>query len=165
MAKPKEQINRVIGGLDGWQRRHRIPAISYGMIKKFGDDNANLLVVALGLVRIHCYLPVAAGSGHRPRLYRGRLVGQWDRAHPAPVPGHRLPVQSGPGSLPSYTAAYSVSLSAWPVLLYGAQGVTQTAEQAMARVWNVPANPPTRLFAAPGSEPREAWRPSVAPSL
>jgi uncharacterized BrkB/YihY/UPF0761 family membrane protein len=33
--------------VDGWQRRHRWAGVPYAVLKKFGNDNANLVVVAL----------------------------------------------------------------------------------------------------------------------
>ena len=38
---------RLLGTVDGWQRRNRLAGRAYGVVKKFGDDNANLLVVSL----------------------------------------------------------------------------------------------------------------------
>src|SRR5512146_3099387 len=40
-------MNKVMGGLDGWQRRTGWAGVPYAVVKKFGDDNANLVVVAL----------------------------------------------------------------------------------------------------------------------
>src|SRR5690349_13729433 len=40
-------LQAVMGMLDGWQRRARWAGVPYAVMKKFGDDNANLLVVSL----------------------------------------------------------------------------------------------------------------------
>ena len=37
----------MIAAIDSWQRRTRWAGVPYAVVKKFGDDNANLLVVAL----------------------------------------------------------------------------------------------------------------------
>src|SRR5437016_9521461 len=37
----------MMAALDGWQRQARWVGVPYAVMKKFGDDNANLLVVAL----------------------------------------------------------------------------------------------------------------------
>src|ERR1700753_2625986 len=37
----------VLGAVDRWQRRHSWTGVPYAVVKKFGDDNANLLTVAL----------------------------------------------------------------------------------------------------------------------
>ena len=39
---------RLVRRVDSWQRRTRPVAIAYAAIRKFGDDDANLWVVALG---------------------------------------------------------------------------------------------------------------------
>jgi hypothetical protein len=46
-VSPAEPLRRVMEAVDGWQRRTRWAGVPYGVVKKFGDDNANLLVVAL----------------------------------------------------------------------------------------------------------------------
>jgi membrane protein len=46
-VKPAGIPGRVIAAIDGWQRRTRWVGVPYAVQKKFGDDDANLLVVAL----------------------------------------------------------------------------------------------------------------------
>ena len=41
-------IQRLLAIIDGWQRTNRPVGLVYAVIKKFGDDNANQFVVALG---------------------------------------------------------------------------------------------------------------------
>jgi hypothetical protein len=38
-------LDAVVAQGDRWQRSHRYPAILYGVLKKFGDDDASHLVV------------------------------------------------------------------------------------------------------------------------
>ena len=40
-------LRKLMGALDRWQRRTRWAGVAYAVVKKFGDDNANLLVVSL----------------------------------------------------------------------------------------------------------------------
>jgi len=40
-------VRRVMAAVDGWQRRTRWAGATYAVVKKFGDDNANLVVVGL----------------------------------------------------------------------------------------------------------------------
>ena len=47
MVNPVEPLRKVIGAVDAWQRRSRWAGVPYAVVKKFGDDNANLVVVAL----------------------------------------------------------------------------------------------------------------------
>src|SRR5580658_11350272 len=42
-----EPLRKVIGAVDRWQRRVPWAGVPYAVMKKFGDDNANLVVVAL----------------------------------------------------------------------------------------------------------------------
>jgi len=44
---PVEPLRRVMGPVDRWQRRVPWAGVPYAVVKKFGDDNANLLVLAL----------------------------------------------------------------------------------------------------------------------
>src|SRR5579859_2929199 len=40
-------IGAVMSAVDRWQRRTPWAGVCYAVVKKFGDDNANLVVVAL----------------------------------------------------------------------------------------------------------------------
>ena len=42
-----DPVRKVMGAVDGFQRRHRWVGVPYAVQKKFGNDNANLVVVAL----------------------------------------------------------------------------------------------------------------------
>ena len=33
MANPQAVLSRVVGAIDGWQRRRPIPSVSYGVVK------------------------------------------------------------------------------------------------------------------------------------
>ncbi len=132
---------------DNWQRRHRVTAVSYAVVKKFGDDDANSYVVGLGWFGFVAIYPLllavvtifgfvgAASLGHRfvATLHQFPIVGpQFDAAH-------------GSSRLHGSAVALTFGLLG---LIYGAQGVTQTAQQAMVRVWNIPQ------LDAPGFLPR-----------
>jgi len=41
-------LKRLIAAVDRWQRGNRIAGPTYGVIKKFSDDNASMLTVVLG---------------------------------------------------------------------------------------------------------------------
>ena len=47
MVTPLAPARRVMGAVDRWQRRTGWAGAAYGVVKKFGDDNANLVVVAM----------------------------------------------------------------------------------------------------------------------
>lgn len=140
-------FERSPAAADKWQRSHRFAAVTYGVLKKFGDDNANQFVVGLGwygFVAIYPLLLVvitvfgfigAASLGHH-------LV---STLHEFPVVGTQFDPERGSSSLHGSSVGLAVGLIG---LLYGAQGVTQTAQQAMERVWNIPQ------LDAPGFLPR-----------
>ena len=54
-------MRNLVLALDRWQRRHRSIAVTYGVVKKFSDDDANLLVVALGWYGFTAIYPLLLG--------------------------------------------------------------------------------------------------------
>jgi uncharacterized BrkB/YihY/UPF0761 family membrane protein len=136
MVNPVEPLSKAIGAVDAWQRRSRWAGVPYAVVKKFGDDNANLVVVALAwygfsaifpllLVLVTVFALIGAqsiGNGVLHTLHEFPLVGS------AFSPENHSALHSSPLGL-------AVGLIG---LIYGAQGVTQTAQLAMATVWNIP---------------------------
>ncbi len=130
-------FDRLLRTLDDWQRDHRFAGVAYGVVRKFGDDDANLYVVALGwygftaiypllLVVVTVFGFIGVGSlGH----------GVVDTLHQFPVIGSEFNPGTGGSNLHGSPLALVVGIVG---LVYGAQGVTQTAERAMTAVWNVP---------------------------
>jgi len=140
-------LTRLLAAMDRWQRRNRVAAPAYGVIKKFGDDQANLLVVALGwygftaiyplllvVVTVFGFIGVASlGSGIVKTL------------HQFPVIGSQFNPGNGGSNLHGSVIGLVIGVAG---LIYGAQGVTQTAHQAMITVWDTPTD------ARPGILPR-----------
>jgi uncharacterized BrkB/YihY/UPF0761 family membrane protein len=127
----------VVGVFDRWQRRHRVPAAAYGVVKKFGDDNANLLVVSLAWYGFTAIFPlllvvVTVLGFIGEKSLGGTFV---STLHQFPVIGDSFNPASSE-RLHGSTVGLVVGLLG---LLYGAQGVTQNAQLAMATVWDVPA--------------------------
>lgn len=130
-------MRNLVLALDRWQRRHRSIAVAYGVVKKFSDDDANLLVVALGWYGFTAIYPLllvvitilgfigVKGLGNS-------LVGT---LHQFPVIGQDFNPGTGGSNLHGSVFGLVIGLAG---LLYGAQGVTQTAQQAMGQVWDVP---------------------------
>jgi uncharacterized BrkB/YihY/UPF0761 family membrane protein len=130
-VNPLGPLRKMMAALDGWQRQAQWVGVPYAVLKKSGDDNANLLVVALawyGFTAIFPLLLVAVtvfgfigaqsiGSGIIRTLHQFPVVGS--SFNPA---SHHALHGSGLGLVIGLIG-----------LLYGAQGVTQTAQQAMAR--------------------------------
>lgn len=130
-------LQRLLARIDRWQRGSRSAGLTYAVIKKFGDDGANQYVVALGwygFVAIYPLLLVvitvfgfigAASLGHQ-------IV---STLHEFPVVGSEFNPEHASKSLQGSGLGLAIGLIG---LIYGAQGVTQTVQQAMAGVWNVP---------------------------
>lgn len=133
---PLGPLRKMMGAVDGWQRRHGWTGVPFGVIKKFSDDHANLVVVGLAWYGFTAIFPlllivitvlgfIGAGS-----IGTGIL----NTLHHFPVVGSSFnPAKKS--DLHGSGAGLVIGLLG---LLYGAQGVTQTAQQAMAMVWNVP---------------------------
>ena len=142
------RLQRVLADLDHWQRRHRAAALAYAVVKKFGDDNANQYVVALGwygFVAIYPLLLVV--------ITIFGFIGAASLGHSVVSTLHQFPVvgtQFNPASSKSLQGSGLGLVIGLLGLLYGAQGVTQTVEQAMAGIWHVPQ------FERPGFVPRLA---------
>lgn len=143
------QVRRGFALIDRWQRRHRSAAVSWAVIRKFGNDQANLLVVALGWYGFTAIYPlllvVITVFGY---------IGQASLGHGIVSTLHQFPVigaQFNPGRPASSLHGSIVGLVIGVVgLIYGAQGVTQTAESAMCQVWNVPRYQRPGFFPALG---------------
>jgi len=130
-------LQRVLSTLDRVQQRHRVPAVVYAVVKKSGNDSAGQYVVALGwygftaiyplllvVVTIFGFIGIASlGHGIVSTLHRFPVVGS--QFNPA-TPSRELH-----GSVPGLV----IGLVG---LVYGSQGVTQSAIGMMAQVWNVP---------------------------
>jgi uncharacterized BrkB/YihY/UPF0761 family membrane protein len=129
-------IQTLLERLDRWQRANRLVAPAYGVVKKFGDDRANQFVVALGWYGFIAIYPLilivitvfgfigAASLGHQ-------VV---STLHDFPVVGSQFNPEHPSQSLRGSGLGLFIGLIG---LLYGAQGVTQSVQQAMAQVWNV----------------------------
>jgi uncharacterized BrkB/YihY/UPF0761 family membrane protein len=135
-VNPVGPLRRVMGRLDNWQRQTRWAGAAYGVVKKFGDDNANLLVVSLAWYGFTAIFPmllvVVTVFG---------FVGQKSIGIGLVRTLHRFPVVGASFNPASHSALHGSGLGlviGLAGLLYGAQGVTQTAQQAMATVWNLP---------------------------
>jgi uncharacterized BrkB/YihY/UPF0761 family membrane protein len=130
-------LKRLIGAIDRWQQHNRIAGPAYAVVKKFGDDQANLFVVALGWYGFTAIYPlllvVVTVFGYIGAASLG--TGIVNTLRQFPVIGTQFKAGQGGSNLHGSALGLAVGLIG---LLYGAQGVTETAQQAMAQVWNVP---------------------------
>ncbi len=133
---PLEPLRKVMGAVDGWHRRVRWVSVPYAVVKKFGDDNANLLVVALAWYGFTAIFPALLVVMTMFGFIGAQSVGTGiiRTLHEFPVVGSSFNPAS-PGALRGSVLWLVIGLAG---LLYGAQGVTQTAQLAMDTVWNVP---------------------------
>ena len=133
---PVEPLRKVMGAVDGWQRRVGWASVPYAVLKKFGDDNANLVVVALAWYGFTAIFPlllvVMTTFGFIGEASLG--TGILRTLHEFPVVGSNFN-PANRSALHGSTLGLVIGLVG---LLYGAQGVTQTAQLAMATVWNIP---------------------------
>jgi uncharacterized BrkB/YihY/UPF0761 family membrane protein len=135
---PMDPVRKVMGAVDGFQRRYRRLGVPYAVQKKFGDDNANLVVVALAWYGFTAIIPlllvVVTLFGYIGAESLG--AGITNALHGFPVIGVDFPKNNPTdSSLHGNPLGLVIGLLG---LLYGAQGVTQTAQLAMATVWNIP---------------------------
>ena len=131
-----DDLKELVGWVDEWQRRHRVPGAAYGVVKKFSNDQANLLVVSLGWYGFTAIFPLLLVV-----VTIFGFIGEKSLGNGIVTTLHQFPVV-GPNFNPAGASRLHGSILGLVIglvgLLYGAQGVTQTAQTAMASVWNVP---------------------------
>ena len=130
-------VDRISTAIDRGQQDRPPLAVGYALVKKFGDDDLNQFVVGLGwygFVAIYPLLLIAVSVLG--------FIGAASLGHSLVTTLHQFPVvgtQFNPADRGSLghgsTLGLVIGLAG---LLYGAQGVTQTAQRAMVRVWNIP---------------------------
>ncbi len=125
------------------------------MIKKYGDDKAGLLVVALGWYGFTSIYPLllvvvtVLGFVGQAALGHGFVT----TLHQFPVIGDQFTPGQGGQNLHGGVLGLVIGVAG---LLNGSQGVTQTAQQAMANGVERPRGAAPRLSAAVGPQPRRA---------
>jgi len=132
-------LERTVRRVDSFQQRHAPAAFAYGVIKKFGDDNAGVLVNNLahsGFVSLFPLLLVLVTVaemmlGHHP-AFREHLLGTAFSEIPLVGPDLKNNVHRLQRGSP---LALGIGLGA---LLWGSVGLAQAGLFAMAQVWNLP---------------------------
>jgi hypothetical protein len=116
---------------------HPVAGRTYGVIKKYSDDGAGTLVVALGWYRFTAIYPlllvIVTVFGYVGASSLG--TGVINELHQFPVVGAQFDPGNGSSSLHGSLFGLIIGVVG---LLYGSLGVTRTAQQVMGRVWNVP---------------------------
>jgi len=130
-------VDRVVATLDLWQRSHRLTSVVFAVSKKFGDDELNQFVVGLGWYGFAAIYPLLLVAVTVLGFIGAASLGNHvvTTLHEFPVVGPLF----NPARRASALHGSGLGLVIGVVgLLYGAQGVTQTAQQAMVRAWNIP---------------------------
>ena len=132
------RIEALVRRIDGYQQRHAPLAAVFGVVKKFGDDRAGSLAAQLAYYGFVAVFPLllllttitgfvaGANSAATRSLQRSAL-------RDFPIIGNQLAQSLRP--LRGSGVAVVVGILG---LLWGALGVTQASQLAMAQVWNVP---------------------------
>ncbi|WP_354637971.1 YhjD/YihY/BrkB family envelope integrity protein [Kitasatospora camelliae] len=131
-------VERTLRGLDRFQQRHTGPAVVVGVVKKFGDDRGGhlaALITYYGFVSlIPLLLLLSTALGFVLQDHPGVQDAVVDSAlADFPVIGDQL--RQNIHSVGGSGLALAVALLG---LLYGALGIAQILQFAMAQVWNVP---------------------------
>lgn len=131
-------IERGLRALDGFQQRHRAPGLVIGVVRKYGDDRGGLLSALITYYGFVALIPLL--------LLLSTVLGFVLHGHPGaqravvdsaladfPIIGDQL--RQNVHSLQGSGLALVIGALG---LLYGALGIAQVLQHAMAEVWNVP---------------------------
>lgn len=133
-------VERTIRRVDGFQQRHLVPSFVFGVIKKYGDDNAGTLTVQVTYSLFLSVFPLllllvtimdivlASHPAERARLLSSAL-GQF------PIIGQQL----GSNIHALHRSSVFGLVFAVLFLVYGATGLAQSGLYSMAQIWNIPA--------------------------
>ena len=132
-------VEKTIRGLDRWQQRHKASAFMFGVVKKYGDDNAGQLAASLthtGFVTLFPLLLVlttivgliSAGDAALRNSVKNAVAGQF------PDIGTQLTHNVGTLQRSSLIGLIVGLL----IVIWGTSGLAQSAMFAMAQVWNIP---------------------------
>lgn len=130
-------IERGVRGIDHAQQRSRAGGLVFAVVKKFGDDDGPALAASLtyfGFMSIFPLLLIVTtvvgflGNARVEHTIVGSALAQ------LPVFGEQL----GRNVAHPLTGSWFALAFGLVWLLYGAMGVAQSAQHAMAQVWNVP---------------------------
>ena len=133
-------IERGLREVDAWQQRHRAPAFSFAVFKKFGDDQAGNLVALLTYFAFVATFPLLLAltgilglvlNGH-PAL-QARI--QTSALSEFPIIGTQLRSQIGVASLGHTTPILIFGIIG---AIFGGRGLANALQNTLNTVWNVP---------------------------
>ncbi|MEU9048564.1 MULTISPECIES: YihY/virulence factor BrkB family protein [unclassified Kitasatospora] len=131
-------IERALRGVDGFQQRHRASGVVVGVVRKYGDDRGGLLSALITYYGFVALIPLL--------LLLSTVLGFVLHGHPG---AQRSVVDSALADFPIIgdqlrQNVHSLQGSGLALLigalgmLYGALGIAQVLQHAMAEVWNIP---------------------------
>jgi YihY family inner membrane protein len=137
-GRPMNPAEQAIRAADRWQQRHKLTAFTYGVIRKYGDDNAGRLASSLAYSAFISLFPLL--------LVLVTILGLLAAADPAlrhnvlSAVTRQFPVASG--ELRHVRQLHKSSLIGLivglVVVLWGSCGLAQTGMFVMAQIWNIP---------------------------
>lgn len=130
---------KALRGVDRWQQRHKLSAFTFGVVKKYGDDNAGQLAASLTHTAFVTLFPlllvlttilglVSAGDPALRHSVSNAVAGQF------PLIGKQI-TENVSTLRQSSLIGLVVGLV---VVIWGTSRLAQSAMFAMAQVWNVP---------------------------
>jgi membrane protein len=133
-------FERRIRTVDAWQQRHRVPAFTFAVFKKFGDDQAGNLVALLTYYAFLATFPLLlALTGILGLVLNGdpslQARIQASALAEFPIIGTQLSSQIGVSSLGHSTAALIIGIIG---AVLGGQGLANALQNTFNSVWNVP---------------------------
>ncbi|MER8188268.1 YihY/virulence factor BrkB family protein [Kitasatospora sp. NPDC094015] len=130
-------VERAVRGIDRAQQRHTPPAVVIGVVRKYGDDRGGLLAALITYYGFVALIPLL--------LLLSTVLGFVLHGHPGaqravvdsaladfPIIGDQL--RQNVHSVQGSGIALVVGLVG---LVYGALGIAQVLQHAMAEIWNV----------------------------
>ncbi|HEY3941213.1 MAG TPA: YihY/virulence factor BrkB family protein [Acidimicrobiales bacterium] len=132
-------LERAARRVDAAQQRHLVPGFVFGVIKKFGDDNAGNLTVQLTYSMFVTVFPlllllvtilsvILAGDASARQRVLNSAFGEF------PVVGQQL-AHNVHAMKRSSVFGFVVGIAG---LIYGSTGLAQSGLFAMSQIWNIP---------------------------
>jgi YihY family inner membrane protein len=130
---------RTIRRIDGWQQRHRPAAFTFGVVKKYGDDNAGQLVASLSHAAFVSLFPLL--------LVLVTILGLVAASDPAlqhqvlSAVTNQFPLlsQDLAGNVKQLHKSSLIGLIIGLIVVtWGTTGLAQSGMFAMAEIWNIP---------------------------
>jgi uncharacterized BrkB/YihY/UPF0761 family membrane protein len=134
-------IDRTVDRIDHVQRRHRVLAFPFAVVKRYGEDNggwAGALISYYGFFSLFpllvIFVTIATWAlGSRPDLLHAVLEALWSRV-PFVATGLQADVEREVQKLQADGWALAISLL---VMLWGSLGVARVLQDAVNRIWGV----------------------------